>query len=232
MDKNFATKIVEYEEIKDIPLWESQRDCDINRVNKIVEDQLIFYEKYKHFTFPGSLVIAIYQNSPYMIDGQHRRDAMKIIKSDHPDMPLTLTIEERYCYSKDHVNDIYIMINNVNTNNCMIKNGQIDPEGAKLKELHILLSNEYGKIWSDQSKKYPYIYKNTFDEKIKEMDAFKKLTAKQIFRQFKKRNREAIDYIKKNNPKAYTTAEKIGGFYLHYKQPNSIWLENVFTEPS
>lgn len=116
----------------------------------MVKEQRTYYEKYNYFIFPGSLVVAIVDNKHYLIDGQHRRETAKQIKLLYPDLSITLTIEERYCRSEEQVDDIYIILNKVNTNNCMIKDGQIDPQGEKLKELHVALSKKYGGIWSDQ----------------------------------------------------------------------------------
>lgn len=231
MDKYYTTQ-QNYENIKDFPLWKNQRDCDRNRINNMVKDQIKYYEKYKCFTFPGSLVIAIVDGKSYVIDGQHRRETAKELKLLHPTETIILTIEERYCQSEEHVNDIYIMLNNVNTNNCMIKDGQIDPQGEKLKLLHVALQEKYKKIWSDQYKKYPYISKNIFDEKIRKIKEFDNLTVPQIMKIFRKRNNIVGDALKLSHPDAYQKAKEKGGFYLHHENPNSKWLDHVFTDLS
>jgi hypothetical protein len=229
MEKYYTTS-QNFESIKDIPLWKNQRDCDLHRIDKMVQDQLTYYNKYRQFTFPGSLVVAIVDNKSYLIDGQHRREVVKEIKVLYPDLPIMLNIEERYCHSEEHVNDIYVMINNVNTNNCMIKDGEIDPQGEKLKDLHVALIKKYDKIWSDQYKKYPYISKNTFDDKIRKIKHFDELTVPQIMRQFRKRNVNYGDELKLNSPDAYKKAKEKGGFYLHHEKPNSKWLDTVFSD--
>lgn len=80
------------------------------------------------------------------------------------------------------------------------------------------------------NKKYPYISKNIFDDKIRKIKQFDDLTVPQIMRQFRKKNEILSESFKSSYPDAYAKAKKLGGFYLHHNNPNSKWLDTVFSD--
>jgi hypothetical protein len=127
-----------YSNLTHLELWINQRDLSKNLVDNIIKGQLEYYEKYKEFTFPGALVVIRFGNKEYLIDGQHRFEALKILYANYKyDIMIAVQIYE--CDDKRRIDELYGMLNYINTNNCMIKEGKIDPDGEKLKEIKIKL---------------------------------------------------------------------------------------------
>ncbi len=66
-----------FQYIKDIENWIQQRALTESLVNEIIEKQEEYKSLYGDYIFPGSIVIAILDNKRYIIDGQHRIEAIK-----------------------------------------------------------------------------------------------------------------------------------------------------------
>jgi 5-methylcytosine-specific restriction endonuclease McrA len=63
---------------------ELQREKNIDSINEIIEYQTNIFLKTKSFCFVGELTIAIQDNNYYIVDGQHRYEAMKRIYTKCP----------------------------------------------------------------------------------------------------------------------------------------------------
>lgn len=127
-----------YSDITDILLWSNQRDLNRNLVDKIVAGQLEYYNKYKSFTFPGTLVVVDFNEKYYLIDGQHRFQALKILH-DQYHFDIEIAVQTYQCNDGKRVDELYCMLNNINSVNCMVKDGKIDPDGEKLKQIRTRL---------------------------------------------------------------------------------------------
>uniref|UniRef100_A0A6C0I566 HNH domain-containing protein n=1 Tax=viral metagenome TaxID=1070528 RepID=A0A6C0I566_9ZZZZ len=68
----------------DIHTPDLQREANIEVINDIIEYQLNTYNNTKSFSFLGELTIIIQDNKYYIIDGQHRYEAMKKIYNKCP----------------------------------------------------------------------------------------------------------------------------------------------------
>lgn len=149
MEQNMEKEIYEekYTNLLDLKLWINQRDLNKNLVENIVNDQIKYANKYKEFTFPGALVIVFFNNKRYLIDGQHRFNALKILYEQYK-VDISIAIQIYVCDNKTQIDELYGMLNHINTNNCMVVDGKIDPDGEKLKQIKIKLKEKYGyKIW-------------------------------------------------------------------------------------
>ena len=63
---------------------ELQRDKNLDVIDEIIKYQINFYEKTKRFCFMGELTLFFQDNNYYIIDGQHRYEAMKRIYNKCP----------------------------------------------------------------------------------------------------------------------------------------------------
>ena len=80
-----------------------QRNVDNNHVNDIFEFQIDYFQKNNCYFFPSSIIIGIYNNKSYIIDGQHRFEVIKELKNNF-DVSVTIvdtnTLEELHQYFK------------------------------------------------------------------------------------------------------------------------------------
>jgi 5-methylcytosine-specific restriction endonuclease McrA len=71
---------------------ELQREANTEVINDIIEYQLNLYNKTKTFCFMGELTLVIQDNNYYIIDGQHRYEAMKRIYNKCPYYKISINI--------------------------------------------------------------------------------------------------------------------------------------------
>lgn len=166
-----------YSVIAEHPLWENQRDVDMKLVNDIVKSQLQFYKTNKMFIFPHCLIFVKFGEVYYLIDGQHRREALKILFDKHG-QDIEVPCMFYYC-DKTIADHIYCICNRNNTNNCMLtETGEIDKDGPKLKDIHKKLRQKYGtEIWHDKKTAKPYVNLGLMDEEFKKYRFFKEKQA-------------------------------------------------------
>lgn len=217
-----------YSDIADIVLWSKQRDLDRNLVNKIVAGQLEYYNKYGIFTFPGTLVVIDFNEKYYLIDGQHRFQALKILYEQyHYDIEIAVQTYE--CNDGKRVDELYCMLNNINGNNCMVKDGKIDPDGEKLKQIRIRLRERYGyEIWDDNKSIRPYVNVKLMDEELKNSKFFQIKTIDEIIAAIEEQNDNYAVVLRNTNRTDYNKAVQKGGFVLQYKEAKARWIRTLF----
>ena len=216
-----------YSQLSYLKLWHNQRDLNKNLVAKIVENQLEYHRKYGEFTFPGSLVVVQFGDY-YLIDGQHRLEALKILYYQYKcDIEVTIQIFVRN--DKNQIDELYGMLNNINTNNCMVVDGKIDPDGEKLKQIKNSLKERYGYIiWDDQKQLKPYINTKCLNGELKNCKFFKIKTADEIINAIEKKNKNYSVVLKNINKVEYDNMIKLGGFVLQCKDPKARWVRTLF----
>jgi hypothetical protein len=220
----------QYSNISHIELWINQRDPNQNLIDKIVKDQIEYYKKYKEFTFPGALVVVHFNNKEYLIDGQHRFRSLEILYNKHK-YDIEVAVQIYVCDDKKQVDELYCMLNQVNTNNCMVVNGNIDPDGEKLKQIKMMLYEKYGnKIWVDKKTTKPYVSTISLDEELKKSLFFNLKTALEIITDIEKKNDDFISNLKNKNKADYEKAMSFGGFALSYKEPSARWVRALFSK--
>ena len=71
---------------------ELQRESNIEVINEIIDYQISFFNKTKSFCFMGELTLVIQDNNYYIIDGQHRYEAMKRIYNKCPFYKISINL--------------------------------------------------------------------------------------------------------------------------------------------
>jgi hypothetical protein len=217
-----------YSDISHIELWQNQRDANQNLIDKIVNGQLEYYKKYGEFTFPGSLVIVRFKGEAYLIDGQHRFKALEILYNKY-NCDIEITIQIYVCDSKKQIDELYCMLNQINTNNCMVMDGKIDPEGEKLKQIKTMLKEKYGyKIWDDVKTVKPYVNTKLLDSEFKNSKFFTSKTVNEIIASIEEQNTNYALVPKSFNKVEYNKMMELGGFVLQCRTPKAIWVQTLF----
>ncbi len=217
-----------YSSLTHIELWINQRDLNKNLVDNIVKKQLEYYLKYKEFTFPGALVVVHFNNKEYLIDGQHRFESLKILHTKHKH-DIMVAVQIYVCDDKKQIDELYCMLNQVNTNNCMVVNGKIDPDGEKLKQIKIILKEKYGtRIWDDIKVTKPYVNTKLLDTELKNSKFFQTKTAKEIIAAIEEQNNNYSMALKDSNKTEYNKMMDLGGFVLQCRTPKAKWVQTLF----
>jgi len=217
-----------YSNLIHIELWENQRDPNQNLINKIVEDQLEYYKKYEEFTFPSALVLVHFNNKEYLIDGQHRFKALEILYNKYKyDIEVGIQIYVRD--DKKQIDELYCMLNQFNTNNCMVIEGKLDPDGEKLKQIKIILKEKYGyKIWDDIKTLCPYVNTKALDLEFKNCKYFQIKTVDEIMVAIEEQNTNYSLVLKNKDIVKYKTMINDGKFSLQYRDPKARWVRTLF----
>jgi hypothetical protein len=215
-----------YSVIHQHELWENQRDPDKNLVNEIVKFQLDFYKDVGEFIFPSTLVFAKFSKNYYLIDGQHRREALKILY-DYHNHDIVISCIFYDCKDKKSVDRLYTIANRSNTNNCMLtQHGDLDEDGPKLKEIHKLLKEKYGdEVWHDKKIAKPYVNLKLLDTEFKKYGFFKSKSVGEIIKAVVQKNHVYKKTLSKTD---LVEVENFGGFCLQYKKPKARWVEELF----
>jgi len=71
---------------------ELQRESNIEVINEIIDYQISFFNKTKSFCFMGELTLVIQDNNYYIIDGQHRYEAIKRIYNKCPFYKISINL--------------------------------------------------------------------------------------------------------------------------------------------
>ncbi len=217
-----------YTAINHVELWKNQRDLNQNLVDTIVKDQLNYYKKYKTFTFPGVLVIVRQHSKDYLIDGQHRFNALRIL-FDKYQYDIKVAVQLYINDDASQIDEIYSMVNHINTHNCMVEGGRMAPEGTKLRQIKIKLKQMYGtKIWDDIKVTKPYVNTKLLDEKLKESGYLSQYSVDQIIAKIKEQNDHFAVTLKDTNKEEYDKMVKLGGFMLQCQTPKAKWVLHLF----
>lgn len=217
-----------YTNIKHIELWKNQRDLNQNLVDNMVDYQLNFYKKYKYFTFPSVLVVVRQYNKDYLIDGQHRFNALRILYNKYK-YNIKVAVQLYFCDDSQQIDELYAMLNHINSHNCMVEDGKITSNGKKLRQLKIELKKCYGhKIWDDTKQVKPYINTKFLDEKIKESGYLDKYSIDEIMAKIKEHNNHYSITLRDSNKLEYDKMMEWGGFVLQCYFPKAKWVLNLF----
>jgi translation initiation factor 1 (eIF-1/SUI1) len=219
---------VYYTGLDQIELWKNQRDLNRNLVDNIVKSQLEYYKKYKEFTFPGVLVIVNFDDKYYLIDGQHRFESLKILYDKHAHN-VRIAIQIYTCNDEKQIDELYAMLNHINSNNCMVTDGKIDLDGVKLKQIKTILKEKYGyKIWDDIKTPCPYVNTKALDMEFKNCKYFHIKTVDEIISAIEEQNNNYSLVLKNTNKVKYNTMINDGGFSLQYRDPKARWVRTLF----
>ena len=148
----------------DIELPEIQRIVDNDNVSEIINYQINYFKKNKHFNFLGVLNIHHCKDRQtyYLIDGQHRYNAIKgLFNMGHCDFNVTVEIVD--VESINELKDNYKMIN---------KNTQLPEFSEEIdksipEKVAIHFKGKYTNMWSKNSRpRRPHLYFTFFQEAL------------------------------------------------------------------
>jgi len=134
-------------------------------VDDIVIKQKLYKKEYGHYGFSSAIVIVIYKNVEYLIDGCHRRGAMAILTEKDPE--ISITVIKIICKDENHANTLYLQHSNINAVNPVIENGMVTDIGKRSDALVNLLQTKYEGVWHKDKSIFPCIHIGKFIEKIK-----------------------------------------------------------------
>ena len=144
-----------------ISIPEFQRIIDSNKVDEIIEFQLKHNKEKGCFCFLGNLTFCNYNNQYYLIDGQHRYFALKILY-DKYSHNIKFNIQIINISISTDIK-LYYKIVNKNTELPDIEFDKIDKN--ILQEVCDYFKQKYPKVWSSSTKsRRPFINYNLFQE--------------------------------------------------------------------
>jgi len=199
-------KLLEYDLI--IPTL--QRAKDNNRVQEIIDYQLKYYKKNKIFNFIGSLCIAknIKYEQKYLIDGQHRYNAIKYLvqQTNH----FKIYINEIEVNSNEEMKHLFELINK----SLPVPKMPENISNYIPKIVYLYFTKKYKKFFSNSNRpNRPNMNINRFQEELgKIISKYPKLTAEKIIEMIEKENQK-YNKMNKNN------------FPSKGKRPNEYYLE-------
>lgn len=217
-----------YIQLKDIELWKNQRPPNENLIDEMYDKQIEFHKKYGYYIIPGSIGIVVVEQYKYIIDGQHRLLMMKKLyelrKKD-----VSATICEYTCKTMNEADELYSMLNHINSVNVMVQDGQLASDGIKLRTILEQLKKMYGhKVWDAKKIVKPYVNIGLLNEELCKSTFLKCKSIDEILLAIKERNDVVLKDLKLNDSKAYKEVIEQGGFCLHYKEPKAKWVRTLF----
>ena len=90
-----------------------QRSLDYNTVEDIVNFQKDYYSIHNEYCLNHNISIGtnVETGISYLLDGQHRMSAYKILRKDFPERKMNITIDAYFCKGMDNINSTYKYIN-------------------------------------------------------------------------------------------------------------------------
>jgi hypothetical protein len=156
--------------------------------------------------------------SHYIIDGQHRLNALKLFMDDHKlDIPQHVMIYECEEFEMKNIFDV------VNRN--VMQSMYVISEDSKkdlLGEIQSYLSDEMGKIFVNKQTKRPYIYLPTFMDKLSESEWFSDIFTFEEFREKLLDQNSRLELLLNNTQ--YCTKNKISHGMIRQWSETGIYL--------
>ena len=197
-------------------------------VKKLKDKQYQYKKEFGNFCFPGSIIIVEYYGKWYLADGQHRREVLKEIYQENPDLANLNIILEMYNTNDNNLqlNSIYEM-----ANNRYIINGTINSEGKVYDNNNI--SKQVAK-WLYQV--FPKQAGGTNDPKfdcnlvMKFINESNKITDDNVNTLCELILEENIAYgniLYVKDKQKYTKYQALSGFFLPHKTPKCRWMIDI-----
>ena len=146
----------------DIIVPNEQRIKDTDKIREIFEYQETYFKKHGNFNFIGVINIHVCNNTYYLVDGQHRYNAIKLLINKKYEL-IDIIVELVNVHSIDELKHNYILIN---------KNTEL-PEFPETIDKNIpekasqYFFDKYSNIWSTTKRvRRPHLNKNNFQEAL------------------------------------------------------------------
>lgn len=166
-----------------------QRVIDENHAKEIYAHQRRCYDKFGKYIISGCISIAICDNIEYLIDGQHRLVAYRLLNCEFPDRAIEIMVDYYTCAT---MNDVEVLYKNVNTykENGITKMA-LDPYKI-VNKLMVYFSTSFKQFLSTSDKPHrPNINLNKLSEYIVEnhvIERAKIISADDMIERIKKLN--------------------------------------------
>jgi hypothetical protein len=192
------TKQVSLEDLsRNIIRPEFQRIPDPNRVQEIKDDLLLEKQKYGFIEPIGVLIIGIYNNRKYIIDGQHRFRAYCELKE-----PSNIIVQEWKCSSMQEMEDHFRRINRY----VPVESYVLNPRSEMIKQacdkLILYIEEKYSAYFSkSENPNFPYINIQQFRNIIHLLPDYDKFTSENVTDYFENFNDSCKDKLLRSRDK-------------------------------
>jgi len=193
---------------------EFQREPNSSRIQEIKEDLLAEKKKYGSIEPLGVIILGIYNNVTYIIDGQHRFEAYKQL-----DEPRYIIVQEWKCSSMQEMEDHFRRINRY----VPVESYVLNPKSVIIKQacdtLIRYIEKEYSAYLSkSKNPNFPYINIQTFRNIIHLLPDYDNFTSENVINYFENFNNSCKDKLLRSRdkqdrdrpPKANQYASEIG----------------------
>lgn len=206
--------------------WIGQRGLNMDWVSELKKQQYCYISTSKsNVIIPGSFVIISYNNTMYLVDGQHRYELIKQMMQDGINLDNTyITLEVYSCASES--GQAYAIFNMVNS--------RYGANGIVVDDSVPLILEEMLKRFPKQCKYNgntatyaPYCNLDTLSRAIKDSDILRRLDVNKVLEYIDKYNVEYGKFLFNHDTTHYTKCNTKSGFYLPYKGANCSWFKDM-----
>lgn len=113
IDKNYTISRINFKEFiqKDPEPWAGQRSLDEEHVDDLVKQFTDNYEKYGNFLIRHPLYVTEINKKLYLLDGQHKYNALKKIINKNQDINFYIPVGKIYCNDTKSAEREYLILN-------------------------------------------------------------------------------------------------------------------------
>jgi len=147
----------------------SQRELDIHKVNSMIDE----YLKFPHFLkYKNRVVIAIFSDNWYLVDGQHRLEMARLCYKDYK-IEDELIICWFHCESEDQMRHLFNSLNQDSSGNQYYINRE-DIQQSLIDEFIKLLKRDYSDLFHRNNNSSNIYSIQAFRDKLIEINYFDK----------------------------------------------------------
>ncbi len=211
-----------------IALWPGQRVLNTSWVQELKKQQLEFIKNFGAPIMPGSFIFVKYNNTHYLVDGQHRYQLLRELFVEEVDLNRTSVCLETYNCEGDlpKAQSIYAMVNARYYNN-----GTIDQSGATFE--NTLATNKVvsaveaacrAQVKANKTMA-PYFDISDLSREINNSGIMQRKSAEEVVDLIKQANVEFAKLLYQLNSDQYKKCT--GGLFLVYKEPRCRWFREI-----
>ena len=223
-----------FEEIKNDTKLKTPR-CQANLDQNKINEMVIEYKKDKYkFRLKDTIIIGVINNTPFLIDGQHRIEMAKRLLEDKTLNDKDIELETfRFCYNivnnNSQLRELFNSVNKDSKKNEWWINLDNDIQG-KIDKFKALLLEKFKGVFPRKEAKYRYTL-NEFCIKLQKHKLFKKYSSNEILNQIINKNNSVYNsYYKRdferNKSTYYTEDTKLINQKIIFVLKNNNFIEH------